>query len=188
MSLGEGAAVLILEREEDALKRGATILGRICGAGASCDAHHMTAPQKSGEGPSLAIAAALKDAALDPAEIDFVNAHGTGTRLNDRAEASALELTFGEGFSSLPVTSTKGSVGHLLGCAGAVEALVTLLCLRRGRVHATPGDAGPDPELGVRLVHGAPLDLQRSRYALSTSLAFGGSNAALVLGAAEGGA
>jgi 3-oxoacyl-[acyl-carrier-protein] synthase II len=185
MSLGEGSAVLVLEREADARRRAKPILGYIHGAGASCDAHHMTAPQKNGEGPSLAIRAALLDAGVQPSEIDFVNAHGTGTRLNDRAEANALHLVFGAAAKTLPLTSTKGSIGHLLGCAGAVEAIATLLCLRHGEVHPTPGREGADPELAVHLVHADPLPLPQARNALSTSLAFGGSNAALVLGAEE---
>jgi len=182
MSLGEGAAVLVLERESSARRRGARVLGWVVGAGASCDAHHMTAPQANGEGPSLAIAAALRDAGVAAEEIDFVNTHGTGTKQNDGAESRALERIFGDRIAHLPLTSTKGSIGHLLGCAGTVEAVATVLCLAAGRVHPTPGGGAADPRLGVSLVLDQPLELPQASLALSTSLAFGGSNASLIFG------
>lgn len=185
LSLGEGAGVLVLERLDDALDRGVRPLAELLGAGASCDAHHMTAPHPQGEGAAGAIAAALDDAGLAPEDVDFVNAHGTGTPLNDSAEANALRTVFGARSARLPVTSTKGSVGHLLGSSGAVEAVATALCLAAGEVHATPGGGAADPVLEVDLVHGAPRRLTqipgRRLCALSTSLAFGGSNAALIL-------
>lgn len=185
MSLGEGAAVLVLESEDHARRRGARILGWVLGAGASCDAHHMTAPQASGEGPSLAIAAALEDAGVAADEVDFVNTHGTGTKQNDSAESRALERVFGPRAHQLPLTSTKGSVGHLLGCAGTVEAVATVRCLATGTVHPTPGGGEADPDLDVCLVLDRPLELPNARIALSTSLAFGGSNASLILAREE---
>ena len=185
MSLGEGAAVLVLERAEDARRRGAVPLAALAGAGASCDAHHMTSPEPTGAGVGLAVAAALADAGLDAGDIDFVNAHGTGTPLNDAAEATMLRALFGARNGRLPVTSTKGAVGHYLGAAGAIEALVTALCLREGVVHPTPGDGAADPALGVDLVVGAPRALPSARHALSTNLAFGGANAACVLSVPE---
>ncbi len=179
MSVGEGAAVLVLEPLARALARGAVPLAELAGAGASCDAHHMTAPDPSGRGAAAAVAAALSDAGMEPGEIDFINAHGTGTPLNDAAEWRAFERVFGERLKDLPLTATKAIVGHLLGSAGAIEAVATVLCLAAAEVHPTPGWGPVDPELPVRLVEGAPLPLA-ARAAVSTNLAFGGSNAALV--------
>jgi 3-oxoacyl-[acyl-carrier-protein] synthase II len=182
MSIGEGAAVLILERLHDARARGARPLAELCGAGASCDAGHMTAPDPEGAGAAAAIERALADASLPPVAIDFVNAHGTGTPLNDVAEFAALRRVFGERAAALPVTSTKGAVGHLLGSSGALEAVVTVLGLVDQEVHATPGGGRIDPAIPVRLALDVPLAVPHARTALSTSLAFGGANAALVLG------
>ena len=180
LSLGEGAAALILEPLEQALARGARPLVLAAGEAATCDAHHMTSPHPKGLGAVDAIREALAGAQLDPSEIDFVNAHGTGTPLNDAAEFEALVAVFGERASNLPVTSTKSLVGHLLGSAGALEAVATILCLLHGEVHPMPDHGTPDPEIRLRLVLGHPLSLERARHALSTSLAFGGANAALV--------
>lgn len=187
MSLGEGAAVLVLEPMERVLARGAAPLAVFAGAGASCDAHHMTAPDPSGAGAAVALAAALRDAGLEPAEIDFVNAHGTGTPLNDAAEWNALQRVFGARATELPVTATKALLGHLLGSAGAIEAVATVLCLRHGELHPVPSgearppeDAEPAAALPVALVLDRPLPFPAARAAVSTSLAFGGSNAALV--------
>jgi 3-oxoacyl-[acyl-carrier-protein] synthase II len=182
LTLGEGAGVLVLEAPDAATARGAEVLALLRGAGSTCDAEHMTAPAQGGTGAARAIAEALADAACAPAAIDFVNAHGTGTPLNDAAEAAAFASTFGAAMSQLPVTSTKGVVGHLLGAAGALEAVVTIACLRAAEVHPTPGAGEADPALGVHLVRERPLPVPGARTALSTSLAFGGSNAALVFG------
>jgi 3-oxoacyl-[acyl-carrier-protein] synthase II len=180
LSLGEGAAALLLEPLDRALARGARPLALAAGESATCDAHHMTAPHPEGMGAAEAIRGALADARLDPSAIDFVNAHGTGTPLNDEAECAALVAVFGDRAPDLPVTSTKALVGHLLGTAGALEAVVTILCLLNGEVHPMP-DVGPiHPSIRLRLVLGRPLRLERARHALSTSLAFGGANAALV--------
>ena len=187
MSFGEGAAVLVLEPLERVLARGAVPLAVFTGAGASCDAHHMTAPDPSGAGAAAALAAALRDARLEPAEIDFINAHGTGTPLNDAAEWNALQRVFGARASELPVTATKALLGHLLGSAGAIEAVATVLCLHHGELHPVPSvdalppeDSEPAEALPVALVLDRPLPLPAARAAVSTSLAFGGSNAALV--------
>ncbi len=180
LSLGEGAAVLVIEPLERALARGARPLALAAGGAASCDAHHMTSPHPEGIGAAEAIRSALADAQLDPSAIDFVNAHGTGTPLNDAAECAALLAVFGDRASELPVTSTKSLVGHLLGSAGALEAVATILCLLHGEVHPMPDDGASDPALPLRLVLRRPLSLARARHALSTSLAFGGANAALV--------
>ena len=180
LSLGEGAAALILEPLERALARGARPLALAAGEAATCDAHHMTSPHSKGLGAAEAIREALAGARLDPSEIDFVNAHGTGTPLNDAAECAALAAVFGDRASDLPVTSTKSLVGHLLGTAGALEAVATILCLQNGEVHPMPDDGTPDPAIRLRLVLGRPQSLARARHALSTNLAFGGANAALV--------
>lgn len=170
LSLGEGAAALVLEPLERALARGARPLALAAGGAATCDAHHMTSPHPEGLGAAEAIRGALADARLDPAAIDFVNAHGTGTPLNDAAECAALVAVFGERAMELPVTSTKSLVGHLLGSAGALEAVATILCLLHGEVHPMPNDGASDPGIPLRLVLGQPLSLARARHALSLSL------------------
>lgn len=188
MSFGEGAAVLVLERLDRALARGAEPLAVLDGAGASCDAHHMTAPEPAGTGAAAAMTQALRDAGLPPVAIDFVNAHATGTPLNDAAEWRALARVFGERAAELPVTATKALIGHLLGSSGAIEAVATVLSLHYRELHPVPTllaeDETPagveDPEMPVSLVVDRPLSLPQARTAVSTSLAFGGSNAALV--------
>lgn len=180
MSIGEGGAVLVLERRAHAARRGAPILGWLAGVGGSCDAHHMTAPDPEGDGIARAVAAALADAGLDAAAVDFVNLHGTGTPANDAAEARMLARVFGARAPRLPATSTKGAVGHFLGAAGAIEAVATLLCLEHERVHPTPGGGEIDPAAPADLVTGAPRAVPGARVALSTNLAFGGANAAAI--------
>jgi 3-oxoacyl-[acyl-carrier-protein] synthase II len=180
LSLGEGAGILVLERQDRARARGAPALAALSGEAATCDAHHMTAPHPEGRGAGEAMVLALADAGVDPAEVDFVNAHGTGTPLNDAAEAMALRQVFGDRVGALPLTSTKSLIGHLLGSAGAVEAAVTVLCLARREVHPMPDVGEIDPEMPLDLVLGAPRRLAHARVAISISLAFGGTNAALV--------
>jgi 3-oxoacyl-[acyl-carrier-protein] synthase II len=180
MSFGEGAAVLVLEPLERVLARGAEPLAVFAGAGSSCDAHHMTAPDPSGTGAAAALSAALSDAGLGPEAVDFVNVHGTGTPLNDAAEWQALRRVFGERAGEVPLVATKALTGHLLGCSGAIEAVATVLCLQEGELHPVGRDGEVDPELPVSLVLDEPLSLPDARAAVSTSLAFGGSNAALV--------
>jgi len=181
LSIGEGAGVLVLEALERAVARGAQPLAELLGWGASCDAHHMTAPHPEGIGAAAAISAALADAGLEPDAVAFVNAHGTGTPHNDSAEARALTSVFGGRSGPLPVTATKAAVGHLLGSSGAIEAVATVLALLDGAVQPTPGEEPADPDLGVDLVVGHPRPLAGSGVGLSTSFAFGGANAALVL-------
>jgi 3-oxoacyl-[acyl-carrier-protein] synthase II len=189
MSFGEGAAVLILEPLERVLERGREPLAELAGAGSACDAHHMTAPDPSGAGAAAAIAAALEDAGLPAAEVSFVNAHGTGTPLNDAAEWRALQRVFGERAPDIPLTATKALLGHLLGSSGAIEAVATILCLHYGELHPVPAGEGAavDPDLPVSLVVDRPLPLPAVRTAVSTSLAFGGANAALVFARWMGG-
>ncbi len=180
MSFGEGAAVLVLEPLERALARGAEPLAVLAGVGASCDAHHMTAPDPSGTGAAAALEAALADAGLPPEAVGFVNVHGTGTPLNDAAEWQALKKVFGDRAGELPLVATKALIGHLLGCSGAIEAVATVLCLHHGELHPVEREGEADPELPVHLVLDEPLPVPGARAAVSTSLAFGGSNAALV--------
>jgi 3-oxoacyl-[acyl-carrier-protein] synthase II len=181
MSIGEGAGVLVIEALAHARARGATPLAELRGAGASCDASHMTAPHPEGAGAALALSRALADAHLGADEVGFINAHGTGTPLNDVAEFAAFKAVLGARAADVPLTSTKGVVGHLLGSSGALEAIATVLGLRDREVHPTPGGGRVDPAIGARLVLGAPLAVPDAQAALSTSLAFGGSNVALVL-------
>jgi 3-oxoacyl-[acyl-carrier-protein] synthase II len=180
LSLGEGAGVLVLESFEHATRRGAQPIVVLAGEASTCDAHHMTAPHPDGSGASDAIRLALADAGVAAEDVDFVNAHGTGTPLNDAAEAAAMRSVFGNRARSIPITSTKALIGHLLGSAGAVEAVATVLGLARREVHPMPDTGERDPELGLDLVLGSPRVLRRASCAISTSLAFGGANAVLV--------
>ncbi|HKE77628.1 MAG TPA: beta-ketoacyl-ACP synthase II [Acidimicrobiales bacterium] len=174
--MGEGAAFLVLEPWERAEARGARILGEVAGYGLTCDAHHITAPVESGAGAAAAIEMALADAGLAPAAIGHVNAHGTSTPHNDSAEAAAIAKVFGPG--ALPVTSGKGVTGHLIGAAGAVEAVAALLSVDRGIVPPTANHRTTD--LPVDVVAGEAREVGKAP-AVSTSFAFGGHNVALVL-------
>ena len=175
--MGEGAAFLVLETWERAVARGARILGEVAGYGLTCDAHHITAPIEDGAGAVAAIEMALADAGLAAGDIGHVNAHGTSTPLNDAAEAAALAKVFGEG--ALPVTSGKGVTGHLIGAAGAVEAVSAVLAANRGTVPPTANHGRTD--LPVDVVAGSPRTIDVAPV-VSTSFAFGGHNVALVLG------
>jgi 3-oxoacyl-[acyl-carrier-protein] synthase II len=179
--MGEGAAVLVLEDGEKARERGANILGRIAGYGASSDSYHLTAPEKDGGGAIEAMQAALADAGIAPEDIVYVNAHGTSTPLNDRAETVAIKKVLGD---SVPVSSTKSAIGHLLGAAGAVEAVATLLAMR-DRI-APPTLNYEEPEEGLDLDYvpneARTLDIDgRRAIALSNAFGFGGHNAVLCL-------
>jgi 3-oxoacyl-[acyl-carrier-protein] synthase II len=191
--MGEGAGVLVLEDAEQAEARGATILGEVLGYGSTADAHHLTAPEPDGRGATKAIQRALRDADLLPEDVDYVNAHGTSTPLNDRAETAALKAALGEHAANVPVSSTKSAIGHLLGAAGAVEAIATVLALRKGVAPPTLNLEEPDEGLDLDYVPGAAREL-RSRgtngnagrlVALSNAFGFGGHNAVLCLGVAE---
>ncbi len=178
--MGEGAAVLVLERADHAAARGAEVRGRVAGYGASADAHHATAPPEDGAGAVLAMRRALEDAGLSPADVDHVNAHGTSTPLNDAAETRALHTVLGDHVDRVAVTSTKGVTGHLLGAAGAVEAVVSLRALHEGLLPPTAGLRTQDPELELDVVTGEPRRATVDAV-LSNSFGFGGQNAALVL-------
>ena len=181
MSLGEGAGVLVLETETHAARRGARPLAEFKGAGASCDASHMTAPQPGGEGAALAITRALADAGAEREDVAFVNVHGTGTPLNDVAESEAMRRVFAERSRRVPLTATKASIGHLLGSAGAIEAVATVLCLRDREIDPTAGGGEVDPALPLDVVLDGPRPIGEG-VALSINLAFGGANAAVVFG------
>src|ERR1700712_1098763 len=180
--MGEGSAVLVLEREEHAKARGAQIYARVTGYGASNDAFHITQPEENGRGAVEAMTAALRDAALAPADVGYVNAHGTSTPINDRVETLALRKVLGE--DGPPVSSCKGAVGHTLGAAGAIEALACVEALRRGALPPTLGLEAIDPECAADHIAGAPREAPDLKVALSNSFAFGGQNATLVLQAA----
>lgn len=182
--LGEGAGSLVLESEELARGRGVEVLGWLDGYAATADAHHLTAPHPEGEGSGRAISTALTDAGWKPAEIDYVNAHGTSTPLNDRAETLALKRALGDHAERVPVSSTKSAIGHLLGAAGAVEAVATVLALGRRIVPPTLSYEQPDPELDLDYVPDGPRPLAtngRPPRAISNSFGFGGHNAVLCI-------
>ncbi|MBL8730215.1 MAG: beta-ketoacyl-[acyl-carrier-protein] synthase family protein [Planctomycetes bacterium] len=181
LSLGEGAGVLLLETRAHAVRRGATVLCELVGAGRSCDAHHVSAPDPDGAGAAQAMRAALHEAGLAPDAVTFVNAHGTGTPHNDGAEARAMHAVFGARARSLPVTSSKSLVGHLLGAAGGIEAVFTALSIVHRLLPPVAGDEPADPELGLDVVLGAPRALPAHNVGLSTNLAFGGNNAVVLL-------
>ncbi len=181
--MGEGAGMLVLEEAEAAARRGATVLAELAGYGSTSDAFHLTAPEPTGAPASRAITLALSDAGAQPAQLDYVNAHGTSTPLNDAAETAALKLALGEHASRVPISSTKSSIGHLLGAAGAVEAVATIRTLITGVIAPTLGYEQPDPELDLDYVPGESRPLitgnGRPPVAISNSFAFGGHNVAL---------
>jgi 3-oxoacyl-[acyl-carrier-protein] synthase II len=185
--MGEGAAVLILEDAESARERGANILAYVRGYGATSDAYHLTAPDKEGAGAAEAIRVALADADLTPEDVVYINAHGTSTPLNDRAETLAIKAVFGEQAHDIPVSSTKSAIGHLLGAAGAVEAVATILALRDRIAPPTLGYEEAEEGLDLDYVPGKarPLDINgKPAVGLSNAFGFGGHNAVLCLEAA----
>lgn len=176
--MGEGAGVLILEEYEHAKKRGAKIYAGMIGYGVSCDAFHMTAPDSEANGAAACFEMALKDASLEPNQIDYINAHGTSTPLNDKLETLGIKKVFGKE-TKLMVSSTKGNTGHLLGAAGGVEAIITVKALQDGFVPATINYSQPDPECDLDIVPNVGRH-QNIKYAMSNSLGFGGHNACIV--------
>lgn len=177
--MGEGAGILILEEYEHAMRRGAVILGEIVGYGCTCDAYHITAPDPTGEGGIRSMQFAIRDAGIRPEDIDYINAHGTSTPINDPCETKVIKNVFGEHAYKLAVSSTKSMTGHLLGAAGAIEAIITVMALRDGIIPPTINLANPDPECDLDYV---PNEARKAdiRYALSNALGFGGHNAAIV--------
>ncbi len=183
MTLGDGAGFLMLERMADVIASGRMPLATLLGYGMSSDAHHMTAPPEDGVGAEMAIRNALENAGVEPADIGYVNAHGTGTPLNDAAEAAAIRRVFGD----TPVMSCKGLVGHTLGGAGGIEAVATVLSLSARRAFENAGASSPGEDCPVNLIGPGGLPLPESAVVLSTSFAFGGNNCVLVFGAPGGG-
>src|SRR5687768_5504815 len=177
--LSEGAAVVVLEEREHARARGARIYGELVGYGATADAYHITAPSPEGEGNARAMLMALDEAGLRPEEIDYINAHGTSTQPNDREETAAIKQVFGEHAYKLLVSSTKSMTGHLLGAAGALEAIVCLLAIRDGCIPPTINYQTPDPGLDLDYVPNTAR-AKAITTALSNSMGFGGHNASLI--------
>lgn len=177
--MGEGAGALILEEMEHALNRGATIYGEVVGYGATCDAHHITAPAPEGEGAARCMTAALNDAGLTPADVGYINTHGTSTPMNDRCETAAIKTAFGDAAKKLVISSTKSMTGHLLGAAGAVEGIFSALALRDSFVPPTIGYDVPDEDCDLDIVPNIGRDMELN-YAMSNSLGFGGHNASLI--------
>ena len=180
LTLGEGAAFLVLESEEHSAARGVSPLALVTGHGLSDDARHITGPDPEGKGAAQAMAAALVDAGRTPADVDFVNLHGTGTSFNDAMERHAMYALFGERAREVPVNSIKGVLGHTLGAAGAFEALLLALVVQSGIIPPTVSTRELDPEIDLDVVLGAPRHAE-VRVALSTTSGFGGLNAALVV-------
>ena len=178
--MGEGAATLILEEREHAVARGATIYAEVTGYGMSSDAYHVTLPRPGGAGQARAMTMALKDAGLESADIDYINAHGTSTPANDRTETAAIKVALGEeAAQGVAISSTKSMTGHLLGGAGAVEAMLSVLAIRDGVAPPTINYEDPDPDCDLDYVPNVerPMEI---RHAMSNSFGFGGHNVALI--------
>jgi 3-oxoacyl-[acyl-carrier-protein] synthase II len=177
----EGASILVLEEESHALARGATIYAEFLGYGTSADAYHISAPSEDGSGAIKAIESAMDDAGLLPTDIDYINAHGTSTKLNDQSETRAIKSVFGEHAYDIPISSTKSMHGHMLGAAGAMEALVGIKALHAQFVPATINHATPDPQCDLDYIAntGRPARLE---IFLSNGFGLGGHNATIVIG------
>ena len=176
--MGEGAGIVVLEDLEHALARGAKIYAEIVGYGATGDAYHITAPAPEGEGGARAMKMALDDAGLAPEEVGYINAHGTSTEYNDKFETMAIKTVFGEHAYKLAVSSTKSMTGHLLGAAGGIEAIFTVLALKEGILPPTINLDTPDPDCDLDYVPNASRK-QEVNAAISNSLGFGGHNATI---------
>jgi len=176
--LGEGAGIIVLESEEHALARGATILGEVCGYGMTGDAYHMTQPDTEGRGAIGSMQQAVRTSGIQPEDVGYINAHGTSTFFNDKVESGAIRQVFGDHANKLKVSSTKSMIGHLLGAAGGVEAVITVLALNEGILPPTINLDNPDPECDLDYCphEAVARDVQ---YALSNSFGFGGHNVTL---------
>lgn len=178
--MGEGAGILILESLEHAQKRGATIYAEVVGYGSTCDAYHITSPDPEGEGAARAMEIAINEAGINKEEVSYINAHGTSTPVNDKFETNAIKRVFGENAKNIPISSTKSMTGHLLGAAGAIEAIACVKALEEGFIPPTAGYKVPDEECDLDYVpnEGRAAEL---KYAMSNSLGFGGHNAVILL-------
>jgi 3-oxoacyl-[acyl-carrier-protein] synthase II len=178
--LGEGAGIMVLETESYARQRGAKIIGELRGFGCSCNAYRITDSPPDGRGAAQSMSAALEDAGLTPEQIGYVNAHGTSTLMNDSSESRGIWKVFGDHTPHLPVSSTKSMMGHLVAACGAVEAIITLLAVSRGRLPPTLNLDHPDPGCDLDHIRGAPRE-SHTRHGLTNAFGFGGSNGSLVL-------
>lgn len=178
--LGEGAGLVVLEELDHARKRGAHIYGELIGYGATADAFHITSPSEDGSGAAKAMELAIKEGEISPDQVDYINAHGTGTHLNDLYETRAIKAAFGEAARDLVINSTKSMMGHLLGAAGGVEFAVLTKSLEENYIHQTLGTRETDEECDLNYAIGAPVK-KKIDYAMSNSLGFGGHNASLLL-------
>jgi 3-oxoacyl-[acyl-carrier-protein] synthase II len=178
--MGEGSVIMILEELEHAVQRGASIYAEIVGGGASCDASHIVAPDENGAGAARAIREALRDAEITPEDIDYINAHGTSTALNDERETVAIKSVFGDHAYKLQISSTKSMVGHLLGASGALGAAATAMTIRDQKIHPTINYENPDPKCDLDYVPNVARDAQ-VRHAMVQALGFGGHNTVLVM-------
>ena len=177
--MGEGSGMLILEEYEHAKARGARIYSEIVGYGATCDAYHMTTPEPNGYGAAAAILSAIEDAGIDKEEIGYINAHGTSTPYNDKFETLAIKNVFGEYAYNIPVSSTKSMTGHLIGGAGAIEAIVSSMALKEGFLPATINHIVDDSDCDLDIIPNVGR-MTEINYALSNSLGFGGHNTTLL--------
>lgn len=177
--MGEGAGILVLEEYEHAKARGAKIYAEVVGYGATCDAYHITAPSPDGEGGARAMKLAMAEAGITPGDVSYINAHGTSTPTNDKTETLAVKLAMGEVAYKVPVSSTKSMIGHLLGAAGAVEAVICIKAIEKDFIPATIGLTVPDEECDLDYVPGTGRNAKVT-YAMSNSLGFGGHNATLI--------
>jgi len=177
---GEGAGMLVLETLEHAQNRGAEIYGEIVGFAVTDDAFHIVMPEEDGDGPARAMAKALEDAHVGPEDVDYINAHGTSTQLNDKSETAAIKRVMGDRAKRIPISSTKSMIGHLLGAAGAVEAIASILSINHGMVHPTINLEHPDPDCDLDYVPDGPRR-HEIKVAMSNSFGFGGQNACIVL-------
>jgi len=182
--IAEGAGVVLLEELEHALRRGAHIYGELSGIGFTADAHHVTAPPEDGHGAVRSMLTALRDAGIEPDDVDYINAHGTSTLLNDKSETSAIKQVFGERAFEIPISSTKSMHGHLLGAAGAVELIATLLAMKENTIPPTINYEHPDPECDLNYVPNQAIQ-RRIDVAISNTFGFGGHNATLVVNRLE---
>lgn len=178
--MGEGGGIVVLESLDHAIARGAQIYGELAGYGASDDAYHITAPDPGGTAAVRAIKMAIEDADIRLEEIDYINAHGTSTPLNDKIETSIIKQVFGERSKKIPISSTKSMMGHLLGAAGAVELIATLICMKNNFIHPTINYENPDPECDLDYVPNKARDV-KFNCAISNVLGFGGHNAVLLV-------
>jgi 3-oxoacyl-[acyl-carrier-protein] synthase II len=182
--MGEGSGIMVLEELEHAINRGAHIYAELCGYGLTGDAYHITAPDEEGSGGIRCMKMALRDAGINPEDIDYINAHGTSTPFNDKIETKAIKSVFGEHAYKLKVSSTKSMTGHLLGATGSVEAIYSVMSIKNSMIPPTINLDNPDPECDLDYVPYKPQKLNIN-YVLSNSLGFGGTNATLIFGKYE---